>query len=187
MSGIEKVIWVVNYESLQDFLKQAVSVKATAVAIRTDNDLLKAVPAFHDKEIKVYGWRWPSAKQDAAMKEANKAADLLTKGLDGYFVDPEGAKGKPYDWDPNGLDQLAVKFCKKVKSASSGKPFGIASHYRGKYRHRKLPWASFFKYCNLFLPQAYWRSDFGVIGHGMPDDNQKVGKPPALPGRLAKV
>lgn len=95
----EKVLWVVNYDELKWFVGRAKYVKATAVAIRTDNDLLKAIPAFKDEGIKVYGWRWPSAKRDAAMKEAAKVADLLAKGLDGYFVDPEGDTGKPWDWN----------------------------------------------------------------------------------------
>lgn len=72
----EKVLWVVNYESLEWFIGRAAYVKASSVAIRTDNDLVKAIPAFHDKGIKVYGWRWPSAKRDAAMREAsNRSMD----------------------------------------------------------------------------------------------------------------
>ena len=74
MATGEKVLWVVNYESLEEFIDKAIFVKATAVAIRTDNDLVKAIPAFNSKGIKVYGWRWPSAKRDAAMR----AVDLLS-------------------------------------------------------------------------------------------------------------
>lgn len=168
----EKTLWVVNYESLEWFIERATFVNASIVAIRTDNDLAKAIPAFHDKGIKVYGWRWPSAKRDAAMKEANKVVELLAKGLDGYYVDPEGATGKPYDWDQTGLDKLAEDFCKTITAA--GKPFGTTSHYRGKKTFGKLPWASFFKFSTVFLPQAYWRSDEGVIGHGIPEDNYRV-------------
>jgi hypothetical protein len=171
----EKTLWVVNYDSLDWFIERATFVNASAVAIRTDNNLVRAIPAFHEKNIKVFGWRWPSAKRDAAMKEADKAADLLANhGLDGYYVDPEGAPGKPYDWDQSGLDRLAKDFCHTVTAAAAGKPFGITSHYRGKKTFAKLPWASFFQFSTVFLPQAYWRSDEGVIGHGIPEDNYRA-------------
>jgi hypothetical protein len=174
MSTREKVLWVVNYDTLDKFLKKSIEVGVTAVAIRTDNDLRKAIPAFHAKKIKVYGWRWPSAMRDACMKEANKAIGLLAEGLDGYFVDPEGEHGKPYDWDQSGLDKLAEDFCKAITSAAPEKPFGTTSHYRGKKTFPKLPWASFFKYSSVLLPQAYWRSSSGTIGHGIPEDNYRV-------------
>jgi len=170
----EKVLWVVNYDALDDFVKKSVDVGATAVAVRTDNDLLTAISAFHAKNIKVFGWRWPSAMRDPCMKEAAKVVDLLGNGLDGYFVDPEGAPGKPYDWDQNGLGPLAEDFCKAITTAAPGKPFGTTSHYRGKKTFPKLPWASFFKFSSVLLPQAYWRSSDGTIGHGIPEDNYKV-------------
>jgi hypothetical protein len=93
-------------------------------------------------------------------------ADLLAKGLDGYFVDPEGKPGKPYDWDRIALDDLAAEFCTRITMAAPGKPFGIASHYRVLDIFPHLPWRTFFKYSSVLLPQAYWRSDEGKIGHG---------------------
>ncbi len=168
---MEKVLWVVNYDMLDGFAKKAAAVGATAVAIRTDNDISKAIPVFKAKNIKVYGWRWPSAKVDAAMKEAAKAVGLLAEGMDGYYVDPEGEPGKPYDWDLKGLDKLAEDFCKKITSAAPGKTFGTTSHYRGNKVFARLPWQSFFKYSTVLLPQAYWRVDGGVVGHGIPKDN----------------
>ena len=151
MSGPKKVLSVVNYDKLQWFIERATFVKATAVAIRTDNDVAAAIRPFHDKDIQVYGWRWPSAKRDAAMKEAGKAVDLFAKGLDGYYVDPEGEDGKPYDWNQAGLEGLAEDFCKAITSASPTKPFGTTSHYRGKKTFGKLPWSSFFKYSLCFF------------------------------------
>ena len=83
----EKILWVVNYDQLSAFLTQAVAIGATGVAIRTDNDIAGAIPRFHQKGIKVFGWRWPSAMRDAAMKEANKVVGLYQQGMDGYYVD----------------------------------------------------------------------------------------------------
>jgi hypothetical protein len=168
---MEKVLWVVNYNKLDEFVKRAVAVGATAVAIRTDNDISKALPVFKGKNIKVYGWRWPSAMVDPAMKEATKVVGLLAEGMDGYYVDPEGEPGKPYDWDQNGLEKLAEDFCRKITSAAPGKPFGTTSHYRGNKLFKRLPWKSFFKFSTVLLPQAYWRVDGGVVGHGIPKDN----------------
>lgn len=172
----EKILWVVNYNDLSNFVNKALAVRASGVAIRTDCNLDIAIPEFHKHGINVYGWRWPSAKKDAAMQEAYKAAKLLSNGMDGYFVDPEGAKGKPWDWDLSGLDSLADEFCDTIKSSAKNKPFGITSHYLAKKAYPRLPWASFFKYADVFLPQAYWRTEKGVIGHGIPDDNFRVSK-----------
>lgn len=169
----EKVLWVVNSSDLNWFLERATFVKATAVAIRTDNDLPTAISAFHDKGIKVYGWRWPSAERERALKEAKNVVDLLGKGLDGYYVDPEGEPGKHFDWNQKNLESVAEDFCKAITSASTGKPFGTTSHFRGKKVFDKLPWGSFFKYSNVFLPQSYWKSAGGLINGGNPEKNYR--------------
>jgi hypothetical protein len=175
MTKASKVLWVVNYDELGAFVDQAAGVGANAVAIRTDNDLSKAIPVFHRKGIEVFGWRWPSAKRDAAMKEAAKVAGLIAEGLDGYYVDPEGDPGKPWDWDQNGLESLADDFCSVIRKADLSKTFGTTSHYRAKRTFPKLPWASFFKHSTALLPQAYWRTSGGVVGHGLPEDNYQAG------------
>jgi Bacterial SH3 domain len=169
----EKVLWVVDYNTLNWFVDRATFVKATAVAIRTDNDLDQAIPAFHAKGIKVYGWRWPSAERVRAMKEAQNVVNLLNKGLDGYYVDPEGSPGHHYDWDQKNLQSIAEDFCKEITAASTGKPFGTTSHFRAKKVFNKLPWDSFFKYSNIFLPQAYWESSDGKINGGDPEKNYR--------------
>jgi hypothetical protein len=167
----KKILWVVNYDNVAGFLQSAQQYGATGVAIRTDNDVLKAIDVFHAAGMEVYGWRWPSAHRDPAMKEAQKAADLFAHGLDGYYVDPEGAPGRPYDWDRPGLAALASEFCATVSEAANGRPFGVTSHYRAQARHPNLPWAAFFEHATVLLPQAYWRVDAGTIGHGDPADN----------------
>lgn len=167
----EKILWVVNYDDVGKFLDAALSIGATGVAIRTDNDLASAIPRFHAKSIKVFGWRWPSAMRDAAMKEAMKVSDLLQKGMDGYYVDPEGEPGKPYDWNQSGLSTLAADFCKQVRKNLGDKAFGVTSHYRAQQIFGKLPWAAFFSQATVLLPQAYWRVTGGVVGHGIPSDN----------------
>jgi hypothetical protein len=170
----EKVIWVVNYDNLDSFLDKCEDVGATAVAIRTDNDVRKAIPAAHDKGMKVYGWRWPSAMHDPAMNEAAKAEALFNQGMDGYFVDPEQNNADSINWDKRGLEALATEFCQAVSEAARGKPFGLTSHYLANRVAPKLPWAAFLKYATALLPQAYWRTSEGVVGHGIPADNYQM-------------
>jgi hypothetical protein len=170
----EKVLWVVNYPSLDWFVDRATFTKATAVAIRTDNDLEAAIPIFHAKGIKVYGWRWPSAQRDRAMQEADHVIKLLGKGLDGYYVDPEGEPGKPYDWNQTGLEALAEEFCKKITAAFPGKAFGTTSHFRAAKIFPKLPWPPFIKYSNVLLPQSYWRVESGTVDGGDPKKNYRT-------------
>lgn len=149
MTQLSKTLWVVNYDDVEAFLDQALAAGATGVAIRTDNDVARAIPKFHDKGLMVFGWRWPSAHTDAAMKEADKVVALLGDGLDGYYVDPEGAEKarngsplKPYDWDQRGLDSLAEAFCDRIRSAAPEREFGTTSHYRASAAFPKLPWVS---------------------------------------------
>lgn len=175
MPGKEKILWVVDYGVLSAFLDKAVEVGATGVAIRTDNDVKNAIGPCHAKNIEVYGWRWPSAQRNDAMAEAQRAAHLIAGGLDGYFVDPEGQPGAAYDWDQPNLDQLAEDFCGTITAVRPNTTFGVTSHYHAKTVFPHLPWASFFKYATVLLPQSYWRSSEGPIGHGVPSENYEGG------------
>jgi peptidoglycan hydrolase-like protein with peptidoglycan-binding domain len=167
----EKVLWVVSYNSLSQFMGRAVAANATAVAIRTSNNMPLAIAAAHAANLKIYGWRWPSAVPGPAMAEADRAASFLQQGMDGYFVDPEGEPGQPYDWNRNGLGQLANDFCVRVKEAAGAKPLGVTSHYRAAAIFPRLPWAAFFQHADVLLPQAYWRVVGGPVGHGNPVEN----------------
>lgn len=167
----ERVLWVVSYNSLSQFISRAVAANATAVAIRTDNNMPAAIDAAHAANLKIYGWRWPSARPGPALEEADRAALFLNRGMDGYFVDPEGEEGQPYDWNQHGLAQLANDFCARVKEAAGTKPLGVTSHYRAAAIFPRLPWAAFFQHADVLLPQAYWRVAGGAVGHGDPAEN----------------
>jgi len=179
----EKVLWVVEYPSIDWFVDKAVKVKATAVAIRTSNKTLDdAISVFHSQGIKVYGWRWPLAQRKdtnatrnlGTTEEAARVVRLIDQGLDGYYVDPECDKQADSNcWDKDGLEPLAEEFCKTITGKLAGKPFGTTSHFRGSETFSKLPWKTFFKFSNVFLPQAYWKASFGTIGSGKPDENYR--------------
>jgi hypothetical protein len=181
MPASEKILWIVNYDAVAHVLGAAQAAGATGVALRTDNDIAAALPVLHAHGIKVFGWRWPSARVDPAMKEADKVVALLALGMDGYYVDPEGAEKvngkptKPYDWDQPGLAPVAQAFCQRIAGALGGRPFGFTSHYRAKAVFPNLPWTTFFQYATVLLPQSYWRSTEGTIGHGLPEDNYRRG------------
>jgi hypothetical protein len=169
----EKVLWVNDYNSLAQFIQRAVAANATAVAVRTrtSNNIPQAIVAAHAANLKIYGWRWPYAEAVAAMAEADRAVTFLNQGMDGYFVDPEGDPGQPWDWDQSGLDQLAHNFCTRIKQAAGTKPLGVSSHYRAREIFPRLPWAAFFQHADVLLPQAYWRTSFGTVGQGDPAQN----------------
>lgn len=156
---------------MHQFINRAVAANATAVAIRTSNDMPQAIDAAHEATLKIYGWRWPSAQPGPAMAEADRAASFLNQGMDGYYVDPEGKPGQPNDWDKSGLAQLANDFCARVKDAAGTKPLGVTSHYRAAAIFPKLPWAAFFQHADVLLPQAYWRVEDGSVGHADPTEN----------------
>jgi hypothetical protein len=169
----EKVLWVVGYNSLAQFIQRAVAANMTAVAVRTssDNNMPQAIAAAHTANLQIYGWRWPSANPGPAMAEADRVVAFFNQGMDGYFVDPEGEPGQPYDWDRNGLEQLANDFCVRVKQAAGTKPLGVTSHYRAREIFPRLPWAAFFQHADVLLPQAYWRVAGGPVFHGNPAEN----------------
>jgi hypothetical protein len=168
---MHKILWVVNYNDVQAFARAARHMGATGVAIRTDNNLAQALDVFHGIGMQVFGWRWPSAQHDSAMREADKVASAFHAGLDGYFADPEGAPGYPWDWDRSGLEVVAEQFCAAITAAAQGKPFGVTSHFRAKEIFPHLPWATFFRHADVFLPQAYWRVAGGPVGKGIPSEN----------------
>lgn len=175
MAAKAKILWVVHYDDLDEFHDQALEAGVTGVAIRTDNDMEAAIPRLHASGLAVYGWRWPSARRDPAMKEARQASHLLRdEGLDGYFIDPEGAPGKPWDWDQNGLSQLAADFCAEVRSGGPDKRIGLTSHYKARSIYPRLPWNEFLAVADVLLPQAYWRVAGGNVYHGDPAQNYRL-------------
>jgi hypothetical protein len=167
----EKYLWLVQYASITKVIQQATTAGISTLVIRTDNDLGTAITLGHAAGLQVYGWRWPSALRSSAMNEAAIATRFFAAGMDGYIVDPEGAPGKPYDWDQPGLESLADSFCQMVTEAAAGRPFGVTSHYLAAAVFPHLPWSTFVGYADLLLPQAYWRVTGGVVGHGDPAEN----------------
>ena len=169
----EKVLWVVGYDSIAWLIDRAAYIKATAIAVRTDSLTPAAITACKQKNLTVYGWRWPSPGAASAMAEADHAVKLFGAGMDGYYVDPEGHPNASLNWDQAGLEGVATDFCTRVKAAANGRPFGVTSVYTAARAWPNLPWRVFFNFATILLPQAYWRTTEGIVGHGDPADNYR--------------
>lgn len=191
-----KTLWIAFEHTAADLIAKAKLMGASAVAVRTmnpsnDNPLDKlTIARYHEAKLKVYGWMFPAIEPGRyenfryAKDEADHVATkLVPAGLDGYFFDPEGHdRGKPRNWDQQGLDDLAKYWCMTIKAAvPAGQPFlfGLSSHFKGRSNYPKLPWSIFVQHCDIMLPQSYWRMlDDGhehEIGHG-PQKNYAAGK-----------
>lgn len=168
-----KVLWVASYPdaSLDSFIEMASFIGATAVAIRTDNDLDAAILRFHSTGTKVYGWQWPSPDRIQALAAAQRVVDWYDRGLDGYYVNPAGGPGYHDDWNLEGLEPIAKEFCERITQADPHKPFGTTSHFQAEKIYSKLPWMAFFQYSNVLLPQAYWNVAGKLVNGGDPQQN----------------
>jgi hypothetical protein len=185
MALTRKILWIVgmNADAAERQLsKHALAIDATAVCIRTSSTRMPdAIKRFHDLGMKVYAWRWPSARRASAMKEANNvASNLIPGGLDGYIVDPESdKKGASNDWNDKSLAPLAADFCKLITDAAPKSfVFGTTSGcaYPAAGQKPNIPWKEFFTASDVLLPQTYWRwtnPETGQVGQkingGRPD------------------
>jgi hypothetical protein len=169
---LKKMLWIAFHHQPDDLVKTAHYIGAWAVAVRTANPLDRTIIGkYHAAGLKVYGWLFPSViegqGQYVSVEAAHVAKDLIPAGLDGYFIDPEGA-ADPRNWDQTGLDQVARGFCKTVLDAvPPGRvfQFGLTSHYRARDTYPNLPWDAFLPSCDLLVPQSYWRyrDDDGTV------------------------
>ncbi len=114
---MQKVLWVVDYASLNQFYHTALGIGATRVAIRTTNDVSGAIDRFKGSGIEVYAWRYPQPNSTSVTKHSNAAVHLLQNGLDGYYADIEGEAGS--NWNVSGLAELAKEFCQPIKPKAS--------------------------------------------------------------------
>lgn len=124
------------------------------------NDQAKAVRAFKDVGIKVWGWQYiyggiwidKTGKihtgGDSPSVEAAFAVDQVSKlGLDGYIIDAEREFKVA---NPQGR---ANEFAHGLHSLRA--PIGLSS-YRFPALHREFAWAEFLAVTDVHMPQVYW-------------------------------
>ena len=96
--------------------------------------------------IRFLGWQYVYG--DDPIGEANVANRILDAGVDGFIIDAEGEyEGKPVS---------AVTYMDCIRSAHSDSfiayaPFPIIDY------HTAFPYIEFGKYCDVVMPQVYWK------------------------------
>lgn len=187
---MRKILWVIETDNLDDFVGKAKYIGADTVCIRTTNDfLLDSIPKIQDNGLKVFGWRWPAAKLPSASSkakhwfaddEANFVVGLISKGLDGYVVDPESDNnGGADDWDSAEYAPVAARFCEKIKTCGKAKDlkfhFGLTSGCSHPTNNPNIPWFEFTQRAEAVYPQLYWSPDYVTAGRTTPEDAYRIG------------
>jgi hypothetical protein len=141
-------------------VQRATSCGIGAICIRTSATNFGAViPALKLNAIEVPGWRYPPTDPQAAHSQALDAAAIVSLGLDGFIVDPEGDnQDSRFDWNQPGLDAIADDYCSTIKRTNPSMPFGTTSHYLAAKPFPRLPWQTFLEHSDAVYPQAYWRA-----------------------------
>ncbi len=107
--------------------------------------------ALHNQGIRVYGWGYVYGTHPDS--EAQRAIDVLKLGSDGYVFDVEDAITQANR-------SQAEMLCKTVRDyVDKGSPdclLGYSTYCRVQYK-TKIPYDVFGRYCDVAMPQAYWK------------------------------
>jgi len=98
--------------------------------------------------VRVWGWQYiygnnPTGEADIA------TARIKELGLDGYIVDAE------MEFKKAGWGARAETYLSRLKANNQDVTIAFSS-YRYPHYHPEFPWAVFFKYCDINMPQVYW-------------------------------
>jgi hypothetical protein len=112
-------------------------------------DLVPAtVQALRAVGVRVWGWQYCYGAQPEA-EEAVATARIKELNLDGYIVDAEVEFKKP------GYDKNAERYLSLLRQHNPNVKIAFSS-YRFPHYHPEFPWAVFYKYCDINMPQVYW-------------------------------
>jgi hypothetical protein len=106
------------------------------------------VAALRAVGVRVWGWQYCYGANPVA-EEAVATARIRELNLDGYIVDAEVEFKKP------GYDKNAEKYLSLLKQHNPNVKIAFSS-YRFPHYHPEFPWAVFYKYCDINMPQVYW-------------------------------
>ena len=98
--------------------------------------------------IRVWGWQYVYGN-DPAGEERIATSRIKEFGLDGFIVDAE------MEFKKAGWGARAETYLSRLK-ANNPKVTIAFSSYRWPHYHPEFPWAVFFKYCDINMPQVYW-------------------------------
>ncbi len=133
------------------------------------------VQALRAVGVRVWGWQYcygmyPEAEEKVATQRIQELK------LDGYIVDAETEFKKP------GFDKKAETYLSLLKQHNPGVQIAFSS-FRWPSYHPEFPWAVFYKYCDINMPQNYW-----LQAHNAKEQTErtftefeKMGKLPIVP------
>ncbi len=125
--------------------------------------------------IKVWGWQYCYGNDPAGEE---KVASLRMKelGLTSYIVDAET------EFKKSGWGARAETYLTRLKANNPGVTIAFSS-FRFPHYHPEFPWAIFYKYCDINMPQVYW-----LQAHNAKDQTEicfqkfeAMGKMPIIP------
>lgn len=106
------------------------------------------VQALRGVGIQVWGWQYVYGANPAG-EEAVATQRIRELGLDKYIVDAEVEFKQP------GYASRAETYLSRLKANNPGVTIAFTS-FRFPHYHMEFPWATFFKYCDINIPQVYW-------------------------------
>jgi hypothetical protein len=98
--------------------------------------------------IRVWGWQYVYGNNPAG-EELIASARIKELGLDGYIVDAE------VEFKKAGWGARAETYLSRLKANNPNVTIAFSS-YRWPHYHPEFPWAVFYKYCDINMPQVYW-------------------------------
>jgi len=111
------------------------------------------VDKFHEKGIKVHGFQFIYGSDRYSMStEAECGKNIIESGIDGFFIDAE------FDVEASlNATQTMEKYFEGIKNSPSFSKILIGYTTFGQLsKHFRIPYQTFEKYCDVFIPQCYW-------------------------------
>ncbi len=112
-------------------------------------DLVPAVmSALKAKGIQTWGWQYVYGSAPASEgRVGGQRASAL--GLDGFVVDAE------MQFEASGMSTAASKYMTSLRTYIPNMPVALSTFRYPSY-HSTFPFSTFFKYCDISMPQVYW-------------------------------
>ena len=131
------------------------------------SDFSQIISQFANAGINVYAWHYTYSEDlynIPDVSEVDVSIQILdTPGLKGLILDPEAnfKAPRPYSpsWEDSSTDKaLAEQEMQQIRSAhpDSFIAYSYLPCFNYKNRHPNYPFREFGKYCDLYIPQAYW-------------------------------
>jgi hypothetical protein len=106
------------------------------------------VAALKAAGLRVWGWQYVYGNDPAG--EAKVATQRIQElMLDAFIVDAEMEFKQP------GYNARAESYLKAIRTYNPGITLAFSS-FRFPHYHMEFPWAVFFQYCDINMPQVYW-------------------------------